>query len=32
VARVKVTVEIQNYEWIETEDEKGETVNKLVVA
>jgi hypothetical protein len=31
IARVKVTVEIQNYEWIQTEDEKGQPVNKLVV-
>ena len=29
---VKVTVEIQNYEWVETTDENGQPVSKLVVA
>ena len=32
IARVKVTVEIQNYEWVETTDENGQPVSKLVVA
>ncbi len=30
IARVKVTVEIQNYEWVESEDEDGRSVSKLV--
>ncbi len=31
IARVKLSVEIQNYEWIQLEDENGRTINKLVV-
>ena len=30
IARVKVTVDIQNYEWVETEDEEGHSISKLV--
>lgn len=31
IARVKVSVEIQNYEWTQIENEKGQIVQKLVV-